>query len=139
MGCSIGGKITLDLACRASDRLAVIGSSVPKRKAELIATMHRREDPAVSTSDLLGWTAHDLRDALGGVTCPAHLVVGRDDLWLDPDAVRWAAGEIPGARCTVLEGIGHYPMEEIEAFDAVLDGWLRELAASQSDPAEVTR
>jgi hypothetical protein len=29
----------------------------------------------------------------------------------------------------VLEGIGHYPMEEIDGFDAVLDGWLRELAA----------
>ncbi|HEV7468540.1 MAG: 3-oxoadipate enol-lactonase [Pseudonocardia sp.] len=170
-GCSIGGKITLDLACRASDRLAgvvamaadawtggrpserglrrelsdvaaasrtdrthlgtlaVVGRSVPRDKAELIATMHRREDPAISTSDLIGWTTHDLRDALPGVTCPAHLVVGADDLWLDPDAVRWAAGRIPGARCTVLEGIGHYPMEEIDGFDAVLDGWLQELAA----------
>jgi pimeloyl-ACP methyl ester carboxylesterase len=170
-GCSIGGKITLDLACRASDRLAgvvamaadawtggrpserglrrelsdvaaasrtdrtylgtlaVVGRSVPRDKAELIATMHRREDPAISTSDLIGWTTHDLRDALPGITCPAHLVVGADDLWLDPEAVRWATGRIPGARCTVLEGIGHYPMEEIDGFDAVLDGWLRELAA----------
>lgn len=180
-GCSIGGKITLDLACRAPERLAgvvvmaadawtngrpsarglrrelsdvaapsrtdrthlgtlaVVGRSVPKDKAEMIATMHRREDPAISTSDLLGWASHDLREALGGVSCPAHLVVGEDDLWLDPDAVRWAAGRIPGARCTVLEGIGHYPMEELEAFDAVLEGWLRELDASQADISEVTR
>lgn len=176
-GCSIGGKITLDLACRASDRLAgvvamaadawtggrpsarglrrelsdvaapsradrtylgtlaVVGRSVPKEKAELIATMHRREDPAVSTSDLLGWTAHDVREQLAGITCPAHLVVGADDLWLDPDAVRWAAGRIPGGRCTVLDGIGHYPMEEVEGFDGVLDGWLRDLGGSRSGVA----
>jgi pimeloyl-ACP methyl ester carboxylesterase len=171
VGCSIGGKIALDVAARAPQRLAgvvamaadawtggrpsarglrrelsdvaapsrtdrthlgtlaVLGGRVPRARAELIATMHRREDPAVSTSDLLGWTGHDLREVLPAITCPAHLVVGRDDLWLDVERVRWAAGRIPGARCTVLEGVGHYPMEEIEGFDAVLDGWLRELTS----------
>lgn len=170
VGCSIGGKIALDVATRApqdlaavvamaadahtggrpsvsglrrelsdvaapsrADRtylgtLAVVGRAVPRERAELIATMHRREDPAVSTSDLLGWATHDLRDALPRVTCPAHLVVGDDDLWLDVERVRAAAASIPGARCTVLEGIGHYPMEEIADFDAVLHGWLTELA-----------
>jgi pimeloyl-ACP methyl ester carboxylesterase len=170
VGCSIGGKIALDVATRISDRLAgvvamaadawtggrpsvrglrrelsdvaapsrtdrthfgtlaVVGRSVPPARAELIATMHRREDPAVSNSDLIGWATHDLRAALPGISCPAHLVVGADDLWLDPDAVRWAAAQIPGARATVLDGIGHYPMEEIDGFAAVLDGWLTELA-----------
>jgi pimeloyl-ACP methyl ester carboxylesterase len=170
LGCSIGGKIALDVAARAPERLAgvvamaadawtggrpsvrglrrelsdvaapartdrthlgtlaVLGRRVPHERGELIATMHRREDPTVSTSDLLGWTTHDLREHLPRITCPAHLVVGEDDLWLDVERVRWAAGRIPGARCTVLEGVGHYPMEEIEGFDAVLDGWLRELA-----------
>ncbi|TQM09447.1 alpha/beta fold hydrolase [Pseudonocardia kunmingensis] len=170
VGCSIGGKIALDLAARLGDRLAgvvamaadawtggrpsvsglrrelsdvaapsrtdrthlgtlaVVGSAVPPPRAELIATMHRREDPAVSTSDLIGWATHDLRDALPRIACPTHLVVGADDLWLDPDAVRWAADRIPGARATVLDGVGHYPMEEITDFAAVLDGWLRELA-----------
>ncbi|HEY2206561.1 MAG TPA: alpha/beta hydrolase [Pseudonocardia sp.] len=169
VGCSIGGKIALDLACRASDRLAgvvalaadawtgdrpperglrreladvaapsrtdrtylgtlaVLGRSVPAARAELIATMHRREDPAVSTSDLIGWTTHDLRERLPDVRCPVHLVVGADDLWLDVPAVRWAAERIPGARCTVLNGIGHYPMEEIDGFDERLAGWLAEL------------
>ncbi|GAA4930576.1 pimeloyl-ACP methyl ester carboxylesterase [Actinomycetospora succinea] len=171
VGCSIGGKIALDVAVRASDRLAavvamaadahtggrpsvrglrrelsdvaapsrtdrtylgtlaVVGRDVPRERAELIATMHRREDPAVSTSDLLGWATHDLRDALPGITCPAHLVVGDDDLWLDVARVRAAAASVPGARCTVLAGIGHYPMEEVADFDAVLDGWLTELTA----------
>ncbi|WP_328310971.1 alpha/beta fold hydrolase [Actinomycetospora sp. NBC_00405] len=173
VGCSIGGKIALDVAVRAPDRLAgvvamaadahtggrpsvrglrrelsdvaapsrtdrthlgtlaVIGRRVPRERAELIATMHRREDPAVSTSDLLGWATHDLREDLSRITCPAHLVVGDDDLWLDVERTRRAAAGIPGARCTVLEGIGHYPMEEIADFDAVLDGWLRELAPAR--------
>lgn len=168
VGCSIGGKIALDLAVRAGDELAgvvamaadarntalrvrglereledaaapsrtdrtylgtlaVVGRSVPPERAELIATMHRREDPAVSTSDLIGWATHDLRDALPGITCPAHLVVGDDDLWLGPEQVRWAADRIPGARFSLLEGIGHYPMEEIEGFATLLHGWLAEL------------
>ncbi|WP_028933345.1 alpha/beta fold hydrolase [Pseudonocardia spinosispora] len=171
VGCSIGGKIALDLACRASERLsgvvamaadawtggrpsvralrrelvdvaapsrtdrthlgtlAVIGRAVPRERAELIATMHRREDPAVSASDLIGWSGHDLREDLPGVRCPVHLVAGADDLWLDVDAVRWAAGRIPGACCTVLDGVGHYPMEEIDGFDGVLADWLTEMRA----------
>jgi pimeloyl-ACP methyl ester carboxylesterase len=170
VGCSIGGKITLDLATRAGDELAgivamaadartnrikvgglrreledaaapsrtdrtyfgtlaVVGSSVSAERAELIATMHRREDPAVSTSDLIGWANHDLRSSLSSVPCPAHLVVGADDLWLDPESVRWTAEQIDGARFTLLDGIGHYPMEEIEDFPTVLHGWLKELAA----------
>jgi pimeloyl-ACP methyl ester carboxylesterase len=169
VGCSIGGKITLDLATRVplagivamaadawtggwpsewglrreladvaapsrTDRtelgtLAVVGGAVPTERRRLIATMHRREDPAVSTSDLIGWTTHDLRERLGDIACPAHLVVGADDLWVPADGVRAAAAGIPGARCTVLDGIGHYPMEEIEGFDAVLAGWLAELGS----------
>ena len=169
VGCSIGGKIALDLATKVSrdlsgvvamaadaysggrpavrglqrelcdvaspsrtDRtelgtLAVVGRSVPRRRAELIATMHRREDPAVTTSDLIGWSTHDVRDRLASIGCPAHLVVGSDDLWVATDRVEAAAGLIPGARCTVLDGIGHYPMEEIEDFGSVLAGWLAEL------------
>ncbi|WP_433802092.1 alpha/beta fold hydrolase [Actinomycetospora sp. CA-084318] len=170
-GCSIGGKIALDLAVRASDRLtavvamaadawtggspsprglrrelvdvaapsradrtelgtlAVVGRATDPERARLIATMHRREDPVVSNSDLLGWASHDLRDQLGAIACPLHLVVGADDLWLDVERVRWAASRIPGALCTVLDGVGHYPMEEIPGFAAVLDGWLRDLTA----------
>lgn len=172
-GCSIGGKIALDLAVRASPRLdgvvamaadawtggrpsvrglrrelvdvaapsrsdrtelgthAVLGRAVDAVRARTIATMHRREDPAVSTSDLLGWATHDLREELAGVTCPVHLVVGADDLWLDPERVRWAASRIPGARCTVLDGVGHYPMEELDGFATTLDGWLRELVTGR--------
>jgi pimeloyl-ACP methyl ester carboxylesterase len=168
VGCSIGGKIVLDLATRLGDRLsgavvlaadagmgkvglsglyreledvaapsrsdrthlgtlAVVGSTLPAKRAELIATMHRREDPVVSTSDLIGWGTHDVRAELEAVECPVHLVAGEDDLWLDAAKVRRTAERLPGARFTLLPGIGHYPMEELDSFAATLDWWLREL------------
>ncbi len=169
VGCSIGGKITLELAARRGDRLAgvvsmaatagpgriglsglrreledvaapsrtdrtylgtlaVVGSAVPPERAELIAQMHRREDPAVSTSDLLGWGTHDVRDRLADATCPALVVVGEDDLWVDPEAVRATAAAMPRAEYLLLEGIGHYPMEELEDPAAWFDARLTELA-----------
>ena len=168
VGCSIGGKITLDLATRMGDQLrgvvamaasagpgriglaglrreledvaapsradrtyfgtlAVVGSAVPPERAELIAQMHRREDPVVSTSDLIGWGGHDVRGELARATCPAHVVVGGDDLWVDAELVRATAAAMPAARFTLLEGIGHYPMEELADFASWLDARLVEL------------
>lgn len=107
--------------------LAVVGDRVPAARAELIARMHRREDPEISTSDLIGWATHDVRDGLPSIACPVRLVVGRDDLWVEPADVRATAEAIPEARLTVLEGVGHYPMEEMEGFAGELHRWLGEL------------
>ena len=170
VGCSIGGKIALDIACRIgsslrgvvamaadagldrragaafarsmereledsaapsrSDRtylgtLAVIGRTVPVARRTLIATMHRREDPAITHNDLIGWANFDRWSDVSAIRCPVHLVVGADDLWMSPDRVALTAAQIPGARHTVLEGIGHYPMEEMDTMADLLDGWLR--------------
>ncbi len=165
VGCSIGGKIALDLAHRLgpralgaiamaasadpgrsnratllreledigapsrSDRTylgthAVVGRAVPPPTRELIALMHRREDPQVSTSDLLGWNAHDLRPVLDEITCPVRLVGGTDDLWLDLDAVRRTAEALPNAELTVLAGIGHYPHQELADFADRVHDWI---------------
>ncbi len=176
VGCSIGGKIALDLACRVgpalrgvvamaadaglepaagrafarsmereledsaapsrSDRtyfgtLAVIGRTVPAARRQLIATMHRREDPVITNSDLIGWANFDRWAALPGIRCPVRLVVGEDDLWMSPPRVERTAAQIPGARTTLLPGIGHYPMEELDTMAELLDGWLREFAAGE--------
>lgn len=56
-----------------------------------------------------------------------HLVVGEDDLWMSPPRVELTAARIPGARYTKLDGIGHYPMEEMDGLAKLLDRWLREL------------
>ena len=170
VGCSIGGKIALDLAARGpvrpravvamaadaynpqlsvaglqrsledaaspsrADRtffgtLSSVGAAVPAEQARVVAAMHRREDPVVSTSDLIGWRTHDLRDRLGDIDCPVRLIAGVDDFWLDPAAVAWAAGQIRDADFALMDGVGHYPMEEIPQFPQRLDAWFRELLA----------
>lgn len=179
IGCSIGGKLTLELATRPDRPLAgaiamaaeagpgrvniaglrreledvagpsrgertylgtiaSVGDRVSGVRAHLIATMHRREDPVVSSSDLIGWGRHDVRGRLCLTTCPVHLVAGEQDPWIEPDAVRADAARIRGARFSLLAGYGHYPMEEIEDFADLAAGWLRELARpSTGDHAEV--
>lgn len=177
MGCSIGGKISLDIGIRLGDRVravvsmaanadrghvnvsamrrelndistpsrsdrtywgtrAVVGSAVPEARREIIARMHRREDPDISNSDLIGWGTHDIFDQLPQITAPAHLVAGTGDLWIDPESVRRAAAQIPGARYTLLEGIGHYPMEEMPDFAAVLDEWIRDALARSAEQGQ---
>lgn len=173
IGCSIGGKISLDVGIRMGDRVravvamaanadrgqvnvkamrrelndistpsrsdrtywgtrAVVGSAVPEARREIIARMHRREDPDISNSDLIGWGTHDIFDRLPEITAPAHLVAGSGDLWIDPETVRRAAAQIPGAQYTLLEGIGHYPMEEMPDFAPVLHGWIQDALASDA-------
>ena len=172
MGCSIGGRITLDVAIKIGDHLggiiamaakaqpggffsvaglergredaaspsradrtyygtiAACGRNVPPERIALIAAMHRREDPEVTTSDLIGWFSHDITDSVSSIRCPAYVVVGDDDFWMDLDQVRWTGAQIPGSRTVVLEGIGHYPMEELEDFSVLAASWLNDLGQS---------
>lgn len=180
VGCSIGGKITLDIGSRVPSRLsgivamaadarndgqneagltraledsvspsrsdrtyygtlAACGVAVPDDRTEIIARMHRREDPLVSNSDLIGWARHDLRDRLPDITCPCHIVVGGDDFWMDPESARWTAENIDSSDFTVLDGIGHYPMEEVPNFAALLDGWLRTSVEPPNSSRKVRR
>lgn len=175
VGCSIGGKIALDVAARGpmrpravvamaadafnpqlsvpglqrsledsaapsrADRtffgtLSSVGANLPLDQARTVAAMHRREDPVVSTSDLIGWRTHDIRDLLGNIDCPVRLIAGVDDFWLDPAAVAWAASKIRDADFALMDGVGHYPMEEIPDFPQRLDGWFRELMAEERTP-----
>ncbi|MFE7421990.1 alpha/beta fold hydrolase [Rhodococcus sp. NPDC057529] len=183
IGCSIGGKLTLELATRPQrplagaivmaaeaglgrvnvnglrreledvagpsraertylGTLASVGHAVPEPKARIIATMHKREDPEISSSDLIGWGTHDVRDRLGDLTCPIHLVAGAQDPWIDAAAVEDAAVTInadrPGlARYTLLDGVGHYPMEEMTDFAAVAAEWLNQLRSVLLAPVGV--
>lgn len=167
IGCSIGGKITIDIAVRAGSKIraaiamaadagrgliniralerglndvstpsrtdrtywgarAVIGSTVSEERREMIARMHCREDPQISNSDLIGWGTHDVFDRLSSIVAPTRLVAGSDDLWIDPASVRRAAEQIPNGAFTLLEGIGHFPMEEMPDFAPVVHAWIQE-------------
>lgn len=165
VGCSIGGRIVLDLAGRRpglplgvvamaanrregmvspsglrreledstspsrADRtyhgtLASLGAAVDDERAELLAARHRREDPIVTTSDLIGWAGHPLGDLPAAIAAPVRLVCGAEDFWLDPAVAASLEEQIPDCTVEVLAGIGHYPMEEIGDFAALLAGWL---------------
>jgi pimeloyl-ACP methyl ester carboxylesterase len=175
VGCSIGGKISLDIAARLGNRIhsviamaanadpghanvaglrreledisapsrsdrtyhgtrAVVGSAVSEERRELIARMHCREDPQVSISDLLAWGSHDIFERLSTIVAPARLVAGSDDLWIDTASVQRAAAQIPGAHYTYLDGIGHYPMEEMPDFAEHVDGWIQEAGQPAGNP-----
>jgi pimeloyl-ACP methyl ester carboxylesterase len=179
VGCSIGGKLALDLAANVPDRvaavvamaadarnrllsvrtlelgledaaspsrsdrtyygtLACIGRSVDPERAASIAARHRREDPLVSTADLIAWTEHDLRGELAQIRCPVHLVAGEDDFWVDVRDAEWAAGQIRNCTFEVLPGIGHYPMEELADFPELLAGWLSEIVIDRGSERWMT-
>lgn len=105
-----------------------------EERRELIARMHCREDPQISNSDLIGWGQHDVFNELHRITAPTRLVAGSDDLWIDAESVRRAAEQIPGGMFTLLEGIGHFPMEELPNFAAAVHGWIQE-ALSRTEAA----
>lgn len=168
VGCSIGGKIALDLCVSHGEELrgavameadghngalsvaalrrsmndaaspsqgertyfgtlASLGRSVPPDRAERIAAMHRREDSLVTTSDLIGWTTHDVTTALAGVQCPLLVVAGRDDFWVRESDCRAVAESVAHGEFLALDGVGHYPMEERADFPELLAGWLEGL------------
>jgi pimeloyl-ACP methyl ester carboxylesterase len=106
---------------------AVIGRNVDTDKAALIARMHCREDPLVSNSDLIGWGTHDVRALLADVTCPMTFVAGQDDLWVAPGSVQRSAEVVAAGRYVYLAGVGHYPMEEMDDFAKLLDGWVDDM------------
>jgi pimeloyl-ACP methyl ester carboxylesterase len=54
----------------------------------------------------------ELRRRLGEIRCPAAVVWGREDPYLRPGIALELAAEIPNARLTMLEGAGHFVMEE---------------------------
>lgn len=103
---------------------AVVGRKVSPERTELIATMHCREDAVISTSDLIGWGRHDVRDLLPGLTCPVTFVAGEDDLWVDATQVEAGAATAPNSHYEFLAGYGHYPMEEMPDFVPTLHRWI---------------
>ena len=172
VGCSIGGKIVLDLCVNhgaelragvameanaysgqlsvaglrrsmsdeaspsQGDRtffgtLASVGTAVSRERADDIAQVHRREDSAITSSDLIGWTTHDLRGRLSEVACPLLVVAGSDDFWVTMDDCRDVATSVPRGCFKELSGIGHYPMEEMADFSNHLAQWLGELSVSR--------
>ncbi|MEO8751384.1 MAG: alpha/beta hydrolase [Casimicrobiaceae bacterium] len=159
IGCSIGGKIALDLAIRCGKRLSGVvamaaDSGMAKNEgAAMVRRLERElEDSAAPSrsdrtylgtlavvgrgvakerAELMGWASFDCRGSLADIACPVHLVVGEDDLWLDPANVRRTAENIPTACYTLVEGIGHYPMEELDDAAERIHAWIAQMMTAR--------
>ncbi len=163
MGCSIGGRIVLNLALQhASELRALIGlqsaafveryyESAWLNHAEvhggqacgaiayglmspLSPDAHRWETvwhymqggPGVFTGDLFFYQVEgDIRDRIGAIdtrVCPLYMLTGEYDYSASPKDTQAAAERIKGAKVTIMQGLGHFPMSENP--DAFL-GYLR--------------
>jgi 3-oxoadipate enol-lactonase len=71
-------------------------------------------------------TTFDGKDRLEGIAVPTLLIAGSDDKTAPPEVAQRMAKEIAHAEFVVLRGCGHLgPMEQPDAFNAVLESFLR--------------
>ena len=160
MGCSIGGRIVLDLALKHPTLLrALVGlqsaayveryyESAWLNHAEvhggqacgaiayglmspISPDVHRWETvwhymqggPGVFTGDLFFYQVEgDIRARIGAIDtalCPLYMLTGEYDYSAAPKDTEAAAARIKGAKVTIMQGLGHFPMSENP--DAFLD------------------
>lgn len=153
MGCSIGGRIVLDLALKHPGELrALVGlqsgafveryydsswlnhaevhggqacgavayglmsplSPAPERWETVWHYM--QGGPGVFTGDLFFYQVEgDIRGRIGAIDtklCPLYMLTGEYDYSASPKDTQAAAAKIPGAKVTIMKGLGHFPMSE---------------------------
>lgn len=153
MGCSIGGRIVLNIAAEHAARFrAIIGlesaafqapwydtswlnrpdvhggevcaalisglipPTAPSQHRAEILWHYKQGGPGIFKGDLYFYRVDgDLRDKLRQIDtnkCPLYLLTGEYDYSCSPDDTRAAAAEIEGAKVTIMEKLGHFPMSE---------------------------
>ena len=153
LGCSIGGKIVLELArahaaefraligLEAADWQApwyddtdwlhrpdvhggevagalmsgLIGPQSPEETRWDTLWMYMQGGPGVFKGDLHFYRADDFRERVQEIDasrCPLYLLTGEYDFSCTPEDTRRTAAAIPGARVTIMKGLGHFPMSE---------------------------
>jgi pimeloyl-ACP methyl ester carboxylesterase len=77
---------------------------------------YMQNGPGVFKGDLYFYRVDsDLREVVGGIdarACPVYLLTGEYDFSCTPEDSRATAALIAGANCTVMAGLGHFPMAE---------------------------
>lgn len=152
-GCSMGGRIALQLAAQHPDRFsgfiaieasdfqpawydidwfhrpdahggemgaalvsANISPHAPNAERWNTLWMFMASGPGVFRGDLSFYTRDDSLigrlSRIDTAKTPVHLLVGAYDLTCTPEDARRTADAIPGATCTVMEELGHFPMSE---------------------------
>jgi pimeloyl-ACP methyl ester carboxylesterase len=172
MGCSIGGRIVLELALKHARELrALIGlqsgafveryydagwldhpevhggracgavayglMSPLSPQAEVWETVwhYMQGGPGIFTGDLYFYQVDgDVRGRIGDIdtsVCPLYLLTGEYDYSASPRDTQAVAERVKGAKLTIMEGLGHFPMSENpEAFLGHLRPVLREIHGS---------
>ena len=88
--------------------------------------------PGVFTGDLFFYQVEgDIRGRIGAIdtgVCPLYMLTGEYDYSASPRDTQAAAAKIPGAKVTIMKGLGHFPMSENpEAFLSYLRPVLDEI------------
>jgi pimeloyl-ACP methyl ester carboxylesterase len=153
MGCSIGGRIVLNLALKHARELRALiglqsaayveryydagwldhaevhggracGALAYGLMSPLSPDQHRWETvwhymqggPGVFSGDLHFYQLEgDIRDRIGAIDtqlCPLYMLTGEYDYSASPRDTAAAAAKIPGAKVTIMKGLGHFPMSE---------------------------
>ncbi|MCC6611786.1 MAG: alpha/beta hydrolase [Burkholderiales bacterium] len=174
MGCSIGGRIVLQLAhAHGAEFRALIGLEAADFQQAWYDTgwLHRPDvhggevcaalvsglvapqspsqfrhetlwqymqgGPGVFRGDLYFYRVDaDLRGRLGGIdttVCPLYLLTGEYDFSCTPEDTLRTAEKIEGAKVTIMNELGHFPMSENPArFREYILPVLEEIRASRS-------
>lgn len=81
-----------------------------------------RVPPAIASTILVDQTLRDYREFLARIDVPALVLFGEDAKLMSPDAGRYIADRIPGARLQTFPRSSHCPfLEEPDAFNAALE------------------
>jgi pimeloyl-ACP methyl ester carboxylesterase len=89
------------------------------------------QPPEAFGRQLAASSRHDMRDRLGSLTMPAHVIGGEHDILIPVWKQREIASLIPGAKLTVLSEAPHgLTIERAEEFNAAVLGFIREAAAT---------
>lgn len=96
-----------------------------------IARLIRAASPAAITAALDAlMTRPDSTELLAAIRCPALVIVGAEDVLTPPVESERMQAALPDARLAVIPGAGHLAnLEQPEAFNAALSGFLRGLTA----------
>jgi pimeloyl-ACP methyl ester carboxylesterase len=172
MGCSIGGRIVLELALKHARELrALIGlqsgafveryydaawldhpevhggracgavayglMSPLSPQLEVWETVwhYMQGGPGIFTGDLYFYQVEgDVRGRIGEIdtsVCPLYLLTGEYDYSASPRDTQAVAERVKGAKLTIMQGLGHFPMSENpEAFLRYLKPVLQEIHGS---------
>lgn len=94
----------------------VHGSAADPERVEEHAWLHQRAVSDVMQADLAGWNAHDLTDRADDISCPVLYVHGVEDYFVPEEYVEETKDALPDCEYVRMDGIGHYPMLETDAF-----------------------